>query len=178
MRQTASAKQPIVALDSRLSREDNLDGDSLSIQNQRQILEDFASKQEFANIKHYADDGTIGTHFDREQWQALIVEVEAGNVSFLCVKDMSRLGRDHVQVGMYMELFRQKGVRFIAIGNSIDSNNPESLEFAPFINIMSEWYHSFIMLRNGANSFSPCALSTPSLTARKRTSCSGKNLSV
>ena len=138
-RQTANS-QTIVALYSRLSREDSLDGDSLSIKNQRQILEDYANKQGFSNFRHYADDGTTGTRFDREQWQALIADVEARNVSVLCVKDMSRLGRDHIQVGMYLEFFRQKGVRFIAISNNIDSNNPESLEFAPFINIMSEWY--------------------------------------
>ena len=130
----------LTLLYSRLSREDALDGQSLSIQHQQQILEDYAKSQNFANIRHFADDGTSGTRFDREEWQKLIAEVESGNVSILCVKDMSRLGRDHVQVGMYMELFRQRGVRFIAIGNNIDSIYPETLEFAPFINIMSEWY--------------------------------------
>ena len=130
----------ITALYSRLSREDALEGQSLSIQNQKQILEDYAQKQGFANLVHYADDGTTGVRFDREAWQQLIAEVEQGKVSQIITKDMSRLGRDHVQVGMYLELFRQKGVRFIAISNNIDSQNPESLEFAPFINIMSEWY--------------------------------------
>jgi len=137
---TLGMKKGITALYSRLSREDSLDGQSLSIQNQQQILGDYAKNQGFTNTVHFADDGTTGVRFDREKWQKLIAEVEAGNVSILCVKDMSRLGRDHVQVGMYMELFRQKGVRFIAIGNNIDSIYPETLEFAPFINIMSEWY--------------------------------------
>ena len=135
-----STTKGLTLLYSRLSREDALDGQSLSIQHQQQILENYANSQDFPNIRHFADDGTSGTRFDREEWQKLIAEVEAGNVSILCVKDMSRLGRDHVQVGMYMELFRQKGVRFIAIGNNIDSIHPETLEFAPFINIMSEWY--------------------------------------
>ena len=141
MRQTASTKPQITALYSRLSREGNLDGDSLSIQNQRQILEDYALGQGFFNIRHYADDGTSGTRFDREQWQALSAEVEAGNVNIILTKDMSRVGRDYLQVGFYTEvLFRQKGVRFIAISNSIDSANGESGEFVPFLNIMSEWY--------------------------------------
>jgi len=130
----------VTALYSRLSREDSLDGQSLSIQNQQQILEDYAVKQGFGNIRHFHDDGISGTTFDRTGWNKLVAEVEAGNVAIVAVKDMSRLGRDHVQVGLYMETFRKLGVRFIAIGNGIDSINPESLEFAPFINIMSEWY--------------------------------------
>ena len=91
---TATTKG-LTVLYSRLSREDALDGQSLSIQHQQQILENYASSQNFANIRHFADDGTSGTRFDREEWQKLITEVEAGNVSILCVKDMSRLGRDH-----------------------------------------------------------------------------------
>jgi DNA invertase Pin-like site-specific DNA recombinase len=115
-------------------------GDSNSIKNQKKILLNFAESNGFTNIQHFSDDGVSGTTFDREDWQKLIAEVEAGNVSILCVKDMSRLGRDHVQVGMYMEMFRQKGVRFIAVENNIDSIHPETLEFAPFINLMAEWY--------------------------------------
>jgi len=103
-------------------------------------LEDYAKKNGFTNLVHFADDGYTGTNFDRPNWKKLIAEIEAGNVENLILKDMTRFGRDHVQVGMYMEIFRQKGVRFIAISNSIDSIYPETLEFAPFINIMSEWY--------------------------------------
>jgi hypothetical protein len=140
-RQTANnGVKGITALYSRLSREDSLDGQSLSIQNQQQILEDYATKQGFTNTRHFADDGTTGVRFDRDQWNKLIAEVEAGNVSIICVKDMSRIGREHVQTGMYMEIFRRLKVRFIAIGNNIDSDIPESLEYAPFINIMSEWF--------------------------------------
>ena len=131
----------ICALYERLSREDDdAQGQSNSIKNQKQLLEDCAKSQKFTNTCHYTDDGTSGVRFEREAWQQLIADVEAGNVSVIIVKDMSRLGRDHVQVGMYMELFRQKAVRFIAIGNNIDSNYPETLEFAPFVNIMNEWY--------------------------------------
>ena len=130
----------ITALYSRLSREDSLDGQSLSIQNQQQILEDYAKSMGFTNIRHFADDGTTGTRFDREDWNKVIAEIEAGNVSVLCVNDMTRVGRDHIQVGIFLETCRKHSVRFIAKGHGIDSNIPESLEFAPFINIMSEWY--------------------------------------
>ncbi len=92
----------ITALYSRLSRDDDLSGDSMSIQNQKSILEDFAKKSGFTNIRHFIDDGTTGVHFDREGWKQLIAEVEAGNVAVCVIKDMTRFGRDHVQVGMYM----------------------------------------------------------------------------
>jgi len=135
------ANKGLTALYLRLSKDDEIKGgDSLSIKHQREILEKFAKNNGFTNICCFADDGVSGTTFQRDDWQRLVAEVEAGNVKILCVKDMSRLGRDHVQVGMYMELFRQKGVRFIAVENNIDSIQPETLEFAPFIAIMAEWY--------------------------------------
>jgi len=136
-------RQPakITALYSRLSRDDEIDGTSNSILNQRQILEDYAGKNGFGNIRHFQDDGYSGSNWDRPGWTELITEVQAGNVSVCLVKDMSRVGRDYLQVGFYTEvLFRQKGVRFIAVSNGIDSANSESGEFAPFLNIMSEWY--------------------------------------
>jgi len=129
----------ITALYERLSREDGEDGVSNSIANQKALLEEYAKKNGFTNIRHFADDGWSGTNFDRPAWKELIAEVKAGNVENLILKDMTRFGRDHVQVGIYMETFRQNNVRFIAIGNSIDSIYPDTLEFAPFINIMSEW---------------------------------------
>jgi DNA invertase Pin-like site-specific DNA recombinase len=132
--------EKITALYSRLSIDDDVTGDSLSIKNQKSILEDFAKKNGFTNIRHFIDDGTTGVHFEREGWKQFITEVEAGNVAVCVIKDMTRFGRDHVQMGMYMEMFRKYGVRFIAIGHNIDSINPDSLEFAPFISIMSEWY--------------------------------------
>ena len=136
----ATKQEKITALYSRLSSEDELNGASMSIQNQKTMLEDYASKCGFTNLCHFIDDGKTGVHFERSGWQELIAQVEAGNVAVCVLKDMTRFGRDHVQVGMYMELFRKYGVRFIAIGHGIDSINPDSLEFAPFINIMSEWY--------------------------------------
>ena len=134
-------KQGLCALYSRLSKDDEMrQGDSISIKHQREMLEKFAKNNGFGNIEHFVDDGVSGTTFQRDDWQRLIAEVEAGNVSIICVKDMSRFGRDHVQVGLFLEIFRTKGIRFIAVENSIDSLHPETLEFAPFISLMAEYY--------------------------------------
>jgi len=131
----------IDALYERLSREDDdVQGQSNSIKTQKQLLEDYAKNHSFTNTRHYTDDGTSGTTFQRDAWQELIADVEAGKIRTIICKDMSRLGRDHVQVGMYMELFRKKEVRFIAVTNNIDSAYPETLEFAPFLNLVNEWY--------------------------------------
>lgn len=131
----------ITALYERLSRDDELQGESNSIRNQKTMLEEYASKNGFGSIRHFTDDGWSGGNFDRPDWKKLIAEIEAGNVATVICKDMSRIGRDYLQVGFYTEvMFREKGVRFIAIANSIDSVNKDSGEFAPFLNIMSEWY--------------------------------------
>ena len=104
-------------------------------------MEDYAHRNGFGNIRHFTDDGFSGVNFNRPSFQALIKEVEAGNVATIIVKDMSRLGRNYLQVGFYTEvLFPQKDVRFLAINNSIDSNNASDNDFAPFLNIMNEWY--------------------------------------
>lgn len=138
-RQTASEK--ITALYSRLSRDDEAAGDSLSIVNQKAMLEKYAAQNGFSNVVHFSDDGFSGGNFDRPDWKRLIEEVEKGNVATVISKDMSRVGRDYLQTGFYTEVFfREKGVRFIAVANNIDSQNKESGEFAPFLNIMSEWY--------------------------------------
>jgi DNA invertase Pin-like site-specific DNA recombinase len=137
-RQTGNTK--ITALYERLSRDDELQGESNSITNQKKILEDYALKNGFANLSHFTDDGISGTTFDRKGWSAMLAEVEAGNVVAVICKDLSRIGRDYLKVGFYTEvLFREKGVRFIAISNNIDSATGEN-EFAPFMNIMAEWY--------------------------------------
>ena len=139
-RRTANNPRKVSALYERLSRDDEQDGSSNSILTQMQILEDFAAKNEFTNIRHFQDDGVSGTTFDRRGWNELIEEVKAGNIAIIAVKDMSRIGRDHIQVGTYLELFRKHGVRFIAVSNNINSDHPETLEFAPFINLISEYY--------------------------------------
>ncbi|MDL2231984.1 recombinase family protein [Ruminococcaceae bacterium OttesenSCG-928-L11] len=133
--------EKITALYERLSRDDDLSGESNSIINQKAILEDYAKKNGFTNLRHFWDDGVSGTTFERKWWKAMIAEIEAGNVATVICKDMSRVGRDYLQVGFYTEVFmRQHGVRFIAVSNGIDSTKGESSEFAPFLNIMAEWY--------------------------------------
>jgi hypothetical protein len=133
--------QKITVLYERLSRDDELQGESNSIINQKKLLEDYANRNGFKNILHIADDGYSGTNFDRPGWKRLLNEAESGKVGAVVVKDMSRVGRDYLQVGFYTEVFfRERGIRFIAISNNIDSQNLESAEFAPFLNIMSEWY--------------------------------------
>ncbi len=132
-----SRTSKITALYERLSRDDDLNGESNSITNQKKYLEDYARRNGFENIRHFTDDGFSGVNFNRPGFQSLIKEVEAGNVGTLIVKDMSRLGRNYLQVGFYTEiLFPQKDVRFLAINNSIDSNNASDNDFAPFLNIM------------------------------------------
>lgn len=117
-----SRTSKITALYERLSRDDDLNGESNSITNQKQYLEDYARRNGFTNIRHFTDDGFSGVNFNRPSFQELIKEVEAGNVATIIVKDMSRLGRNYLQVGFYTEvLFPQKDVRFLAINNS----NPE-----------------------------------------------------
>ena len=133
--------EKITALYERLSRDDEAAGDSNSIVNQKMLLESYAAQRGFTNCVHYTDDGWSGGNFERPDWKRLIADIEAGKVGCVIAKDMSRIGRDYLQTGFYTEvLFRKFGVRFIAIGNSIDSADPSSSEFAPFVNIMSEWY--------------------------------------
>ena len=129
----------ITALYSRLSRDDELIGESNSITNQKAMLAEYADKNGFANIRHFSDDGYSGVNFERPAWKAMIAEIEAGNVATVISKDLSRVGREYLQTGFYTEVyFREKGVRFIAIANNIDSANGESNEFAPFLNIMNK----------------------------------------
>ena len=137
-----SAKQTkITALYERLSRDDDLTGDSNSIINQKKYLEAYAAQQGYENIVHYTDDGWSGGNFDRPDWKRLIADIEAGRVGRVITKDMSRIGRDYLQTGFYTEvMFRQHGVHFIAIANNVDSDDQASNEFAPFLNIMNEWY--------------------------------------
>ncbi len=133
--------EKITALYERLSRDDEAEGDSNSIINQKRLLEDYAAQRGFTNCAHYTDDGYSGGNFDRPDWKRMIADIEAGKIGCVIAKDMSRIGRDYLQTGFYTEiLFREKGVRFIAIGNSVDSADRSTSEFAPFLNIMNEWY--------------------------------------
>ena len=134
-------EKKITALYERLSRDDDQLGESNSIVNQKAYLESYTAQHGFLNCVHYTDDGWSGGNFDRPDWKRLIADIEAGKIATVLVKDMSRIGRDYLQTGFYTEVvFRKHHVRFIAIANGIDSNDPGSSEFAPFMNIMNEWY--------------------------------------
>ena len=133
------SKRKITALYERLSRDDDQQGESNSIANQKAQLESYAAQQGFPNPVHFTDDGISGTRFDRPCFMALMKEVEAGNVGYLCIKDMSRLGRDYLKVGQIMEILRQKGVRLIAVNDGVDSARGDD-DFTPFRNIMNEYY--------------------------------------
>ena len=130
----------ITALYCRLSRDDELQGDSNSIVNQKAILSKYAKENHFSNTAFFVDDGYSGTNLNRPSWGELLERIENGEVATLIVKDMSRLGRDYLKVGFYTEvLFVEKGVRFIAINNGIDSANQQDSDFTSFLNIMNEW---------------------------------------
>jgi DNA invertase Pin-like site-specific DNA recombinase len=131
--------QPITALYERLSRDDELQGPSNSIVNQQALLEEYAHKNGFNNIVHFTDDGISGTRWDRPGFTKMMDEIEAGNVSIVLCKDTSRLGRDYLRVGLFMESLRQKGVRLIAVGDNVDTLHGED-DFMPFRNIFAEWH--------------------------------------
>ena len=130
----------ITALYPRLSRDDDMQGDSNSIVNQKKLLEKYAKDRGLDNTRFYVDDGYSGTNFNRPGFQEMIADIEEGYISTVIVKDMSRLGRDYLQVGYYTDkFFPEYDVRLIAINDGVDSAEGEN-EFAPFRNIMNEWY--------------------------------------
>ena len=133
--------EKITPLYERLSRDDELQGESNSISNQKKMLEDFARRNRLPNPTHFTDDGVSGTRFDRPGFLAMMEEVEAGRVEAIVIKDMSRLGRDYLKVGQVMEILRQRGVRLIAINDGVDSLKGDD-DFTPFRNIMKNISHS------------------------------------
>lgn len=138
---TDKSKNRITALYERLSRDDELAGDSNSIVNQKKMLEDYAKSNGYTDLVHFTDGGYSGGNFDRPGWKEMLRQIEDGSIGAVIVKDMSRVGRDYLQVGFYTEVFfREKGVHFVAISNGVDSDINTSSEFAPFLNIMNEWY--------------------------------------
>lgn len=141
MRTKKAENEKITALYERLSRDDEMVGDSNSIVNQKKMLEDYAKQNGYTNIEHFTDDGYSGGSFDRPDWKRMVAGIEDGSIGTVIVKDMSRIGRDYLQLGFYTEvMFKEKEVHFIAIANGVDNQKRESSEFAPFLNIMNEWY--------------------------------------
>ena len=137
---TAMSSEELTALYCRLSRDDELQGDSNSIVNQKKILEKYAREHGYSNFKFYVDDGISGTTFNRPGFQQMIADIEAGLVKRVIIKDMSRFGRDYLQVGMYTEImFPEHDIHFIAVNDGVDSTQGDN-EFTPFRNIINEWY--------------------------------------
>ena len=131
----------ITALYARLSRDDEIEGDSNSIVHQKEILSEYARKHGFENTRFYADDGYSGTNFNRPDFQRMMTDVQAGLIKTIIVKDMSRFGRDYIMVGYYTEIFLpQADIRFIAVNDGVDTENQVDNDFTPFRNINNEWY--------------------------------------
>ena len=131
----------ITAIYCRLSRDDEQAGESNSIVNQKAILKKYAKEQGFRNIQFFVDDGFSGANFNRPEWQRMIAMVEADQIDVLLAKDMSRIGRNYLEVGFYTEiLFPKHNVRFIAINSGVDSANQMDNDFTPFLNIINEFY--------------------------------------
>ena len=133
--------EEITALYSRLSCDDDLQGDSNSIKNQKAMLGKYAQEHGYKNPQFYVDDGYSGTNFNRPDFQRMIKDIEAGKVKTVIVKDMSRFGRDYLKVGYYTEIFfGERNVHFIAVNDGVDNNNEYDSDFTPFRNIINEWY--------------------------------------
>ena len=128
----------ITALYCRLSRDDGMEGDSNSVANQKKLLSKYAKENGFCNTRYYVDDGYTGTNFNRPGFQQMLEDMDMGYISTVIVKDMSRLGRDYLQVGYYTDTyFPDRNIRFIAINDCVDSADGEN-ELAPFRNVMNE----------------------------------------
>lgn len=136
----SNSTKTITALYCRLSRDDDLQGDSNSITTQKKMLMSYAKENRFQNPQFYVDDGFSGTNFERPDFKRMLSDIESGKVKTVIVKDMSRFGREYLQVGIYTELkFPEYGVRLIAVNDSYDSENGDN-DFAPFRNILNEFY--------------------------------------
>ena len=131
----------ITALYCRLSQDDGLDGESNSIQNQKRILEQYAIDHRFPNIQFYVDDGYSGASFNRPDFQRMMSDMEDGKIGIIITKDLSRLGRNQLHTGLYIEeRFPQFGVRYIAINDNVDTDSSESNDLMPFKNLFNEWF--------------------------------------
>ena len=137
------SNQKKTALYCRLSQDDGLDGDSNSIQNQKSILQRFAEDHHFLNPCFYVDDGFSGGNFQRPAFQQMIADMENGEIGIIVTKDLSRLGRNQLHTGLYIEeRFPMFGVRYIAINDNVDTENAESNDLMPFKNLFKNISHS------------------------------------
>ena len=131
----------ITAIYCRLSRDDELTGESNSIVNQKAILKKYAQEQGFRNIQFFVDDGYSGANFNRPDWNRMIELVKDDKIGVIIAKDMSRIGRNYLEVGLYTEmLFPEHDIRFIAVNSGVDSANQQDNDFTPFLNIINEFY--------------------------------------
>ena len=131
----------ITALYCRLSLEDGRDNESMSISNQKAMLRDYAEKNGFFNYAFYVDDGYTGRNFDRPGFQRMINDIEAGKIGCVITKDLSRLGRNYIEAGSYIEIyFPRHHVRYIAVNDNVDSNNSQGMDITPFKNILNDMY--------------------------------------
>lgn len=141
MSRKASPSNLITALYCRLSRDDGTDSESNSISNQKSLLSRYAQEHGYTHPQFYVDDGWSGANFNRPSFQRMINDIEEGKIGTVIVKDMSRFGRDYLNVGLYTEIrFPEAGIHFIAINDGVDSDSASSNDFTPFRNIMNEWY--------------------------------------
>jgi len=131
--------EKITALYERLSKDDDLAGDSNSIVNQKAILEDYAQRNGFTNTHHFVDDGTSGTVFNRPGLNAMIEEVKLGNVGVVIIKDQSRIGRDVLEVGLLKRTFEEHNVRFIAANDNLDTANGYDI-MSVFRDVFNEFF--------------------------------------
>ena len=135
------SSQKITALYCRLSQEDMRQGDSDSIVNQKMILEKYAKKNGFENTQVFADDGYSGVNFERPAFRRMLDLIEDGKIGVIITKDLSRLGRNYIEVGSYTEIyFPKNNVRYIAVNDNFDSMYTDGNELAPFKNLFNEWF--------------------------------------
>lgn len=133
--------QKITALYCRLSRDDNLEGDSNSIQNQKLILQKYADENGFQNTRFYVDDGYSGTNFNRPAFEQMMDDMSNGDIAVIITKDLSRLGRNQLHTGLYIEeIFPSNDVRYIAVNDNVDTKYENSNELMPFKNLFNEWH--------------------------------------
>ena len=158
----------------RLSNDDERAGESLSIENQRRILEKYVAEQGFELVDTYIDDGVSGTHFNRPGIQRLLEDAKMGRVNVIIVKDLSRFGRNYIEVGQYTDyIFPMYNIRFVALGDNVDTANSESsgMDMMPIMNVFNEWHAANTSKKIRAVIESNVMLPTAMLKVQTKRSC-------